>query len=97
MALIAVGACDRTALTTDSAPSTGAPSEASDGEVTTRVMTALRSDAALQPFDIQVTTAQGDVRITGILDTAGQVDRARTLALGVEGVRSLHDELTVKR
>lgn len=78
-------------------PSAIAGPAARDAAVTARVKAALLADASIRNFDIAVATAKGDVRLTGLLDGQGQIDHAIALARGVEGVRSIHDELGLKK
>jgi hyperosmotically inducible protein len=70
--------------------------EVSDSAVTAKVTTALLGDDLVKHLDIAVLTTKGDVRLTGILDDQSQIDRAHSLARAVEGVHSIHDELTLK-
>lgn len=70
---------------------------ARDVAVSERVMAALRTDAGLKGYEIAVVTTKGDVRLTGQLDRQGQIDRVIAMARGVEGVRSIHDELTLNK
>jgi osmotically-inducible protein OsmY len=73
-----------------------APS-ADDMAVTTRVKTAFQTDSMLKSQDIQVSATKGDVRLAGQVEKPEQKDRANELARTLEGVHSIHDELTVKR
>ncbi len=94
---LSLGACSKTPAPAASTPPATTMAETSDADVTTRVKTALLGDAALKAFDLAVVTTKGDVRMTGMVDTAEQVDRAKTLARAVAGVNTLQDELTVKK
>lgn len=67
-----------------------------DRDVTEHVKTALQSSPTLKGFDIQVQTLQGDVRLTGVLDSQEQVVEALRIARASEGAHSIHDELTLK-
>jgi hyperosmotically inducible protein len=69
----------------------------SDIDVTTKVKTALLGDEILKGFDIAVVTRNGDVRVNGIVDTQSQIDHADKLVRGIEGVHSIHDELSIKK
>jgi len=71
--------------------------EISDAEVTTNVTTALKSDVELKNFDIAVITLKGDVRLTGVVDNQGYLDSVDKLVRSIEGVHSIHDELTIKK
>jgi len=95
---LAIAGCDK-AGTVAGTPQPGAasPAEVSDATLTTTVKTALLREEALKSMDITVAAAKGDVRLTGLADTQGQIDRAITVARSIEGVHSIHDELTVKK
>lgn len=77
-------------------PPAAAP-EVSDIDITEHVKTALQQDDSLKSFNITVVTQKGDVRLTAVLDTQGQVDSALKIARAAEGVHAIHDELTVKK
>jgi hyperosmotically inducible protein len=67
----------------------------SDADVSTKVRAALRDDATVQGFNIDVVTTKGDVRLIGVLDTRAQIDHALKIAQDVIGVHAIHDELTL--
>ncbi|MEW6163550.1 MAG: BON domain-containing protein [Pseudomonadota bacterium] len=93
-----LGGCEMPAEATARARQAAAAGMAGrDAAVTERVEIALRSDAAIQADKIAVLTTKGDVRLTGRFDSQDQIDRVIALVRGVEGVRSIHDELTLSR
>lgn len=95
---ILIGACNKPqnqAGTTTPNATVGA--ETNDIDVTTKVKTALLGDANLKNFDIKVVTLKGDVRLTGTVDNQAQIEHANALVRGIEGVHSIHDELSVKK
>ena len=71
--------------------------EMSDSEVTTKVKTALLTDLKVKSFDIVVVTLKGDVRLTGTVDNQEQLNHVDKLVRSIEGVHSIHDELTIKK
>jgi hyperosmotically inducible protein len=71
--------------------------EMSDTEVTTKVKTSLLADLKVKSFDIAVVTIKGDVRLTGTVDNQEQLDHVDKLVRSIEGVHSIHDELTIKK
>jgi osmotically-inducible protein OsmY len=90
--------CNKPQEVTDTAkPIATANTAISDADVTTKVKTALHSDEMVKGFDIAVVTTKGDVRLTGIVDNQAQLDHIDKLVLSVEGVHSMHDELTIKK
>lgn len=71
--------------------------ELSDSEVTMKVKTALILDEKIKGFDITVVTLKGDVKLTGVVDNQSQIDHVINLASSIEGVHSVHNELSVKK
>ncbi len=68
-----------------------------DGVTTTLVKTALLNDASVKSFDIAVVTRRGEVQLSGFVDNQSQVDRAVEVARGVEGVRIVGNEMSIKK
>jgi len=90
--------CNKPQEATDTTKSSAAVNPAiSDADVTTKVKTALHSDKMVKGFDITVVTTKGDVRLTGIVDNQDQLDYIDNLVRSIEGVHSMHDELTIKK
>jgi hyperosmotically inducible protein len=71
--------------------------EVDDGMITTKVKTALLADDTVKGLDINVETAQGVVSLNGTVDSQTQVDMAAQVAKGVEGVKDVQNNLTVKQ
>lgn len=71
--------------------------EVSDDQVTTNVKTALLLDEKMKDFDITVITAKGDVRLNGVVNNQSQIDYVTKLVRNVEGVHSIHDELSINK
>lgn len=87
-----------TAMSTASTASTTATKqETPDADVTRLVENAFTKDELLRPLAITVATRKGDVKLTGVLDNQGQIDRAVAIAKSVEGAHSIHDELTIRK
>lgn len=68
-----------------------------DTVITTRVKAALVAEPALKGRDISVDTHEGEVSLSGILDSQAQIDRALQIAYEIEGVRNVNNRLTVRR
>lgn len=77
-------------------PSISVKTEIGDSDVTTKVKTALHNDELVKNFDIAVVTTKGDVRLTGAVVNKNQLDYIVKLVRSIEGVHSIHDELTIK-
>lgn len=68
-----------------------------DGIVTTEVKAALLSDARVKSFDIAVLTRQGEVQLSGFVDSQAQVDAAIEVARRVKGVRTISNVMSIKK
>lgn len=68
-----------------------------DKAVASKVRAALLGNAALRDFDIAVSAVNGDVRLSGLVDTQARIDQAIKLARSVDGVHTIHDELRIAR
>ena len=68
-----------------------------DGVVTTKVKTALLADAYVKSFDIAVVTRKGEVQLSGFVDNQSQIDRAIEVVHGIEGARSVSNEMSIKK
>lgn len=66
-----------------------------DTTLTAHVKNALAHDEYKYP-DVKVTTFKGTVQLSGFVDDQNQKQRAYTIARGVEGVRQVDNNITVK-
>ncbi|WP_310384946.1 BON domain-containing protein [Roseateles sp.] len=71
-------------------------SDLTDVGISTTVKARLAADSAIgQPSSIKVEATQGRVVLRGTVATAAAVARAREIALGVQGVVAVDNQLTV--
>lgn len=68
-----------------------------DSVVNTRVKSALYDDADIKSFDIKVKSRKGEVQLSGFVNNQAQIDRALTIARGVEGVTTVGNAISVKK
>lgn len=68
-----------------------------DGIVTSKVKSALLSDAAIKSLDISVVTRKGEVQLSGFVDSQVQIDKVVAVTRSVEGVKGLVNEMSVKK
>lgn len=68
-----------------------------DTVVTTKVKTALLADSDIKGLDVNVNTSEGVVTLAGEVNNQLQIDRAGKLAGEVEGVKSVTNNLTIKK
>ncbi len=91
LALIAaLGAC----TSTRTHESTG--QYVDDSVITTKVKALLAADDFLKSFQIGVKTYKGTVQLSGFVESRQAADKAGEIARGVEGVRSVQNDLIVK-
>lgn len=95
--LLAIGitGCDKSAEATNSTTTTE-HADVTDLDVATNVKAALLKDDAVGVFDITVIVSNGDVRLSGFVDNAAQLEQALNLARSIEGVRTVHNELKIR-
>jgi hyperosmotically inducible periplasmic protein len=67
-----------------------------DKTITAKVKTALAKDPIVKAMDVNVTTFQREVQLSGYVDTQEQKSRAGELAQTIEGVKTVHNDLVVK-
>ena len=67
-----------------------------DAAITAKVKTAIMAEPGLKATDINVDTKDAVVTLTGTVDSAPLKDKAKQIASGVSGVKSVQDNLTAK-
>lgn len=67
-----------------------------DSAITTKVKSSLLADADVKGLDIKVETNKGEVQLSGFVDSQAQIDRAMSIARGVEGVNNVQNNMTLK-
>ena len=68
-----------------------------DSAITTKVKSAILGDSALKVFQINVETFKGEVQLSGFVDSAEAKQKAGEVARGVSGVKSVKNNLIVKK
>ena len=67
-----------------------------DSVITTKVKAAIVGDMSLKGFQINVKTYQGEVQLSGFVDSADKASKAGDLARRVTGVTDVKNDLIVK-
>jgi hyperosmotically inducible protein len=67
-----------------------------DGTITTKVKAKLLEDETLSGFAISVETFEGEVTLTGAVDSLQDKERVMQLAKSVHGVKDINNLLKVK-
>jgi hyperosmotically inducible protein len=67
-----------------------------DSVITTKVKARLAEDNVLKAYEINIKTYRGVVQLRGFVDSQMSIDKAGQLAGGVEGVKSVKNDLIVK-
>ncbi len=65
--------------------------------ITSKVKAALLGDPSVKSTDIAVVTRDDEVLLTGFVDNQAQIDRAMEVARGIEGVRLVRNEMSIKK
>jgi osmotically-inducible protein OsmY len=74
----------------------GAGEYVDNSVITSKIKSQLAADDFLKSFDIGVETYKGIVQLSGFVDSQRAVDKAGQIARGVEGVKSVKNNLRVK-
>lgn len=77
--------------------STTVGTEIDDTVVTTKVKSALFGDPDIKSLDLKVETRKGVVQLSGLVDNQAQIDRAIAATRDVAGVRSVDNNIGLKR
>jgi osmotically-inducible protein OsmY len=75
----------------------GAGEYVDDSVITTKIKSLLGADDFLKSFEISVETYKGIVQLSGFVDSQKAVDKAGEIASGVKGVKSVKNNLNVKK
>ena len=75
----------------------GAGEYVDDSVITTKVKSQLAADDFLKSFQIGVETYKGTVQLSGFVDSQKAVDKAGEIASSVKGVKSVKNNLNVKK
>lgn len=67
-----------------------------DKVITAKVKAALVEDPGVKALQIKVETYEGVVQLSGFVDNPDQIPRAADIAKGVEGVKSVKNDLNVR-
>ena len=67
-----------------------------DSVITAKIKTQLANDDFLKSFQISVESRKGIVELSGFVDSQNAKDKAGQIARGVEGVKSVRNDLIVK-
>jgi len=65
--------------------------------VTTKVRSLLLKEEGVKGLAVNVETYQGTVQLSGWVNTPTQIAQAEKIALGVEGVKGVRNDLQIKR
>jgi hyperosmotically inducible protein len=68
-----------------------------DSVITTKVKSLLAADDFLKSFEISVETYKATVQLSGFVDSQKAIDKAVEIARGVAGVKSVKNNLSVKK
>ena len=91
MLMVAFAAC----ASTSKQESTG--EYVDDSVITTKVKSLLAADDFLKSFEISVETYKGTVQLSGFVDSQKAIDKAVEITRSVNGVKSVKNNLSVKK
>lgn len=68
-----------------------------DSVITTKVKSEILEELSLKGFQISVKTNEGVVQLSGFVDTKANIDKATEIARRVEGVKSVKNDMELKK
>ena len=68
----------------------------SDSWITTKVKAALVNDPVVKATEVNVETFKGEVQLSGFVSSQNATARAVTVAQGIEGVKSVKNDMRIK-
>jgi len=68
-----------------------------DSVITTKIKSLLAADDFLKSFEISVETYKGTVQLSGFVDSQKAIDKAVEITRSVKGVKSVKNNLNVKK
>jgi hypothetical protein len=68
-----------------------------DSVITTKVKSKIVEDLSLKGFQVSVKTYKGVVQLSGFVDTQANINKATDIAGHVEGVKSVKNDLELKK
>jgi len=80
----------------EAAKSTGTAAAMDDTTITSKVKPALVAEPGLQSSQIDVTTKDATVTLSGTVDSAAMRDKAKQVALSTQGVKDVVDNMNLK-
>jgi len=95
-AVLSVSACQKQPQVDQTASTTTLGNDVDDSLITTKVKSALMNDEDIKSIDFKVTTDQGNVILSGIVNNQMQIDRSLMLVKTVSGVKNVTNQLTIK-
>jgi hyperosmotically inducible periplasmic protein len=96
-AALALGGCASKPETAQPPPSRSVGEYSSDAALTARVKTAIASATGIgNATNINVNSYRGVVQLNGFVESQDKITRAAEVARGVDGVRSVENNLRVK-
>ncbi|OIQ84906.1 osmotically-inducible protein Y precursor [mine drainage metagenome] len=94
--LALLSGCNNPQGTNSASAPTTIGTEVDDSVITTRIRSALMSNDNIKSLDIKVKTRKGEAMLSGFADNQSQIDLIVTLVQGIEGVKSVTNQLSLK-
>lgn len=67
-----------------------------EATITGKIRAEILRDSSIKVFQLNIDTTNGMVKLSGAVDSQQSIDRIKDIARGVEGVKSVDSNLTVK-
>ncbi len=67
-----------------------------EATITGKIRAEILRDPSIKIFQFNIDTTNGAVKLSGVVDSQQSIDRIQKIARGVDGVKSVDSDLTVK-
>lgn len=68
-----------------------------DSVITTKIKSSLLSDSTVKSSDITVVTREGNVQLSGFVNSEAQIQRALEIAKSTDGVKAVENKMSIKK
>ena len=68
-----------------------------DSVITTKIKSSLLSDSTVKSSDIAVVTREGNVQLSGFVNSEAQIQRALEIAKSTDGVKAVENKMSIKK
>jgi hyperosmotically inducible protein len=93
---LSLAACGEASNTSNTAATSTVGEVIDDTVLSTRIKSALMANPQINSYDFKLATRNGDVLLSGFVDSQAQINLAMDTVRAVDGVKSVQNNMTIK-